>query len=78
MKHSIDFLYNIEDTEGQLIERYLISFEDEYNKQQAIEMDVYQDEQNTILFSEEINYLTENDKSLLYYLIDRWTINNLI
>ena len=74
----LEYLENFYSDDREEIERYLISFEDEYNKQQTIEMDVYQDEQSTILFSEEINYLTENDKSLLYYLIDRWTINNLI
>jgi hypothetical protein len=77
MKNSIDFLYNI-NKEGQKIERYLVSFTGENDELQTVEMDVYQDEQDTILFSDNFKDLSKDDQHLVYYLVDRWAINNLI
>lgn len=77
MKHSIDYLYSFSKGEFET-DRYLFSFYNENNELKQIEVDMDTKDDKTYMTISENEVLTEDERDMLYYLLDRWAINNLI
>ena len=77
MKHSVDYLYSFSKGEFET-DRYLFSFYNEDNELKQIEVDMDTKDDKTYMTISEHETLTEDERDMLYYLLDRWAINNLI
>ena len=79
MKHSVDYLYSFSKGEFET-DRYLFSFYNENNELKQIEVDMDTKDGKTYMTINqyESDTLSEDEKDMLYYLLDRWAINNLI
>lgn len=78
MKYSFDSLYDYE-VNGVGVTRWLCSFLNDEDELRNVEIEVFHDDQMTIkVVEEESDELTDDERGLFYYLLDRWAINNLI
>lgn len=83
MKYSIDCLYSYVNEEGITVKRYLLAFkEDDNSKLKNVEFDVeYAKEENKAdyirIIEGESDDLTNEELGAVYYLLDRWAINNI-
>ena len=79
MKYSVDYLYSF--GKGEIkTDRYLFSFYNDNDELKEVEVDMITDDEKTHMSINEYesDELTEDERGLLYYLIDRWSINNLL
>ena len=72
----IDCLYDYVDGEGNNVERYLLTFFGEENKRYDIEID-FSDDYIEIV-EHESDPIDGEDRLHLFYLLDRWAINQII
>ena len=80
---SIDYLYSYNAINDEAIDptdRYLLSFENDDDHLVEVEFEVTTTLEGTqlIKFSEGVEWLTDEELHQAYYLLDRWSINNLI
>ena len=72
----IDYLYSYEDNEGNEIKRYLLTFFGEQRYRYDIEID-FSDDYITIVEGES-DEIEGEDRLHLFYLLDKWAINQII
>ena len=72
----IDHLYNFENTKGEQVKRYLLTFFGEEDKRYDIEID-FSDDYIEIV-EHESDPIDGEDRLHLFYLLDRWAINQII
>jgi hypothetical protein len=78
MSYSFDALYDYV-VNGVGVTRWLCSFTTDNDELRNVEIEVFHDDQMTIkIVEEESDELTDDERGLFYYLLDRWAINNLI
>lgn len=85
MKYSVDHLYSYVNKEGNTVDRYLMAFKVEENTELKnvefdIEYTVHENNRETSYVNviyEESDELTEDERGLLFYMLDRWAIQNL-
>lgn len=80
---SVDYLYSYNAINGEAIDptdRYLLSFRNDDDHLAEVEFEVITTLEGTqlIKMSEGVEWLTDNELHQAYYLLDRWSINNLI
>lgn len=81
--YSIDYLYSYNAINDEAIDptdRYLLSFMNDDDHLVEVEFEVITTLEGTqlIKMSEGVEWLTDNELHQAYYLLDRWSINNLI
>ena len=72
----IDELYSFTDNEGNKVERYLLTFFGEENRRYDIEID-FSDDYISIVEGES-DEIDEIDRLHLFYLLDRWILNQIL
>jgi hypothetical protein len=78
MSYSFDALYDYV-VNGVGVTRWLCAFTTDNDELRNVEIEVFHDDQMTIkVIEEESDELTDDERGLFYYLLDRWAINNLI
>jgi hypothetical protein len=78
MSYSFDALYDYV-VNGVGVTRWLCAFTTDNDELRNVEIEVFHDDQMTIkVVEEESDELTDDERGLFYYLLDRWAINNLI
>ena len=78
MSYSFDTLYDYV-VNGVGVTRWLCAFTTDNDELRNVEIEVFHDDQMTIkVVEEESDELTDDERGLFYYLLDRWAINNLI
>ena len=78
MSYSFDALYDYV-VNGVGVTRWLCAFTNDEDELRNVEIEVFHDDQMTIkIVEEESDELTDDERGLFYYLLDRWAINNLI
>lgn len=83
MKYSIDYLYSYVTPEEREVKRYLLAFkEDDNSKLKNVEFDVEYAEDKKItnyikIIEGESDELTNEELGAVYYILDRWSINNI-
>lgn len=80
-KFNVKFLYSMITNNGEILDKYAIDYEGEECGRTKILMTCTKKDnsnQETLTFSNVIDSLNDDDRSLFMYLVDKWTINNLI
>lgn len=72
----MDELYTFTNEDGEQVQRFLLTFIGEENNRYDIEMDLT--DECYFEFVDGHEDITAEDRQRLFYLLDRWAINNII